>query len=368
MSSEDYVDPFFSVVIACYNDGRYSKDNYLDRLLTNLASQDIDRHDLQIIIVDDNSPVPFDDIVEPYEDKLDIIRASTEYNFAPGNTRQRGVECATGQWLCFADHDDLFCKDAFKEVKNFIETTGEQYFVYTPFYGTDVEGKILRKYENTSGWCHGKFYNLRNFWQAEDIHFIHDLLSHEDIAVCTQVECALHKLNKVPTYFNYPTYAWTDNPESVSHIRRTVDYADSDYNFLELYFSDYIMSTGYIYAELVMKNYIDVEFALESMLQVLCYMYMYMQGFQTEHIDYLRINEIYCGQYISKLKHLFNIRDNSELYARIAAGDCDMYYTVRPRAELATHFIPQKGLKQWMDDVEDAWYESCKFNLQLLHI
>ena len=366
MSSEEFIQPFFSIVIACYNDGRYTKGTYLDRLLSNLAAQDIDRNDLQVIIVDDQSPVELDDIVEPYEDKLNIIRAWTEYNFAPGNTRQCGVDCATGQWLCFADHDDIFCKDAFKEVKKFIETSNEAHFVYTPFYGVDLEGNIIRKYENTRGWCHGKFYNLENFWKAQGIHFLHDLASHEDIAICTQVDCALYNLNERGSYFDFPTYAWTDNPQSVSHVRRTASYSDSECNFLELYFSDYIKATGYIYADLVMKDYIPTDFAIESMIQVLCYLYMYMQGFQTEHIDYLRINEVYAGQYVAKLKHLFGMKDNSELYNIISKNNCEMYYEIRQRAEMAVRFIPQKGLKQWMDDVENSWYEYCKFNLQLL--
>ena len=158
--------PYFSLVVACYNDGRYKEGQYLDRLLTSLCNQGILKQDLEVILSDDCSPVPFDDVVEKYKDRLNIVRTKTDHNYAPGNTRQKGVDVARGYWLCFADHDDKYYDNALRAVKTFIEYKHEKYYVYSPFNSVDPQGNVMTTYEDTMGWCHGKFYNMDHFWKA----------------------------------------------------------------------------------------------------------------------------------------------------------------------------------------------------------
>ena len=218
--------PFFSVVIACYNDGRYKEGVYLDRLLDSLCYQGLAKSDFEVVLSDDCSPVPFDDIVEKFSDRLNIVTTKTDYNFAPGNTRQKGVDIAKGQWLCFADHDDIYYQNALLTVRDFIEERREKFYVFTPFDGVDTDGNVVKKYEHTAGWCHGKFYNMDNFWKPQGIHFVKDLPSHEDIAICTQVACAMDRSGYKfrERYLPFVTYAWTENPESLSHTQfETVD-------------------------------------------------------------------------------------------------------------------------------------------------
>lgn len=352
--------PFFSIVIPCYNDGRYAKGNYLDRLLTSICKQGLNKSEIEVIISDDHSPVPYDSIVAEYEDKLTIKRIVTDYNFAPGNTRAKGVTIATGQWLAFADHDDIYYDDALRKVKEGLIQRQEKYYALGDFYGVDSEGKVLRKFEKTMNWCHAKFYNVDNFWKPQNIHFIKDLKSHEDIAICTQVACALHALNvENYTYFHFPVYAWTDNPQSVSHAKYTVDTETGPREFLEVFFDDYLHSTGYLYIDEFKSHRIKMLFAVKGVLEIICYAYFYMQGFQFRRPgDFYRKNFAYAGEYIRKCKETFNLTTDT-IYNAVSSNNAAMYYQIRNLADPGSgRYMISQTFRDWLVIVSNSYLDN----------
>lgn len=353
--------PFFSLVIACYNDGRYVEGKYLDRLLNSVCDQGLAKHELEVILSDDCSPVPFDEIVDKYKDKLQIKRTKTDYNFAPGNTRQKGVDIATGHWLCFADHDDKYYPRALLAVKQFIVHNRERLYVYSCFNSVNTKDELVSKYEETMGWCHGKFYNIDNFWKPQKIHFIHDLASHEDIAICTQVSCALDMMKESTKnkYLNTPTYAWTNNPESVSHSKYSLEDDNGvERQFLEVFFEDYLKSTGYIYMDLFKRHQLPMVYARMRSLEVLCYAYFYTQSFQFMRKDYKKDNLIIAGRYLNECKHLYEIKNNTSVYSYVAENNAAMYRRIRPYADRGAYYMPQQGFKQWLDLIDRYYKQS----------
>lgn len=342
--------PFFSCVIACYNDGRYKEGVYLDRLLSSLTRQGLDKADLEVVLSDDCSPEPFNHIWEKYTDKLTIKTTKTDYNFAPGNTRAKGVEIATGSWLCFADHDDIFYDNALKKVKNAIIDRGEKHFVLCDFNSVNPEGQVIRKYEQSMNWCHGKFYNRDDFWDKYNIHFIHDLKSHEDIAICTQVSCVLTANIQNYTYVHEPVYAWTDNPQSVSHAKYTVDTESGPREFLEVFFGDYIESTGYIYIDRFKKHLLSMANSVKGSIEIICYCYFYMQGFMFRRPDdYYKENIKLAGDYVTACKKTYNIT-NDAIYKVVASNKAFMYYQVMELANGASgRYIPTYTFKEWLE-------------------
>ena len=342
--------PFYSIVIACYNDGRYEEGVYLDRLLSSIARQNMPKEDLEVVLSDDCSPVPFDSIVAKHEGGMTIKYIKTDYNFAPGNTRAKGVTIATGEWLCFADHDDIFYDGALKTMHDTICAKDEKYFALGDFDGVSPEGQVLHKYECHLNWCHGKFYNKDNLWDKFNIHFIKDLKSHEDIAICTQVGCLLATAIPNYTYLHKPVYAWTDNPQSVSHAKYTVDTESGPREFLEVFFEDYLTATGYIYLEQFSTHAIKIEYAVKSVLEIMCYAYFYTQGFQFRRPDdfYSKNLEI-AGKFITTCKETFHMT-NQSMYNAIASGDAVMYYRIRKLADPGSgRYIPTQTLKEWFE-------------------
>lgn len=352
--------PFFSIIIPCYNDGQYEKGNYLDRLLDSICKQNVPRQDLEVIISDDHSPVSYDSIVAPYEDKLIIKRITTDYNFAPGNTRAKGLTIATGQWLAFADHDDIYYDGALAQVKAGLIERGEKYYALGDFNGVAPDGTIQRKFEKTMNWCHAKFYNYDNFWKPQGIHFIKDLKSHEDIAICTQVACAIQALNlENYTYFHFPVYAWTDNPQSVSHAKYTVDTETGPRDFLEVFFADYLQSTGGVYLEQFKEHKIKMLFAVKSVLEVICYCYFYTQGFQFKRPnDFYKANLAHAGNFVRECKKTFNLTDES-IYSSVSSNGAAMYYQIRALADPGVgRYMPTQTFKQWLELVNNSYLEN----------
>lgn len=345
--------PFFSIVIACYNDGRYQDNVYLDRLLSSISRQGIAKEDLEVILSDDCSPVPFDKIIAKHEHEMIIKYIKTDYNFAPGNTRAKGVTIATGEWLCFADHDDIFYDNALNKIKNAIAEKNEQHFIFGDFHGVTPEGKVIREYKCHLNWCHGKFYNKDNFWDKYGIHFIHDLKSHEDIAICTQVSCILSSNIQSYSYLGVPVYAWTDNPQSVSHAKYTVETETGPREFLEVFFADYIQATGWIYLNEFSKHSIKMEFAVKGAIEIILYCYFYMQGFQFRRPeDFYKKNLEIAGEYVAAVKKRFNIANNDIIYQYVADNNAKIYYLILPLADgAAGHYIPTQTFIQWLNIV-----------------
>lgn len=344
--------PFFSIIIPCYNDGRYKDGVYLDRLLSSLTQQGIPRYDLEVICSDDCSPTPFDYIIARYEDRLIMKYVKTDYNFAPGNTRAKGLTIATGQWLAFADHDDIYYEGALKLIKDAIKVKNEQHFIFGDFNGVTPDGKIVREYKQSLNWCHAKFYNKDNFWDKYGIHFIHDLKSHEDIAICTQVSCLLSTEVKQYTYLPKPIYAWTDNPQSVSHAKYTIETEDGPREFLEVFFGDYIQSTGYIYLEKFKEHSIKMVNAIKWCLEIMCYCYFYMQGFEFRRPeDFYRKNLDIAGEYINACKKAFNLT-NESIYDTVASNHAYMFYQVMKLADPGSgRYIPSQTFQDWLEIV-----------------
>lgn len=342
--------PFFSCIIPCYNDGRYKDGVYLDRLLSSLTRQNTHKEDIEVILSDDCSPVPFfDKMLDKYGDKLTLKYIKTDYNCCPGNTRGKGVTIATGRWLCFADHDDIYYDNAFEQVRNSIESKNEKHFIFGDFNGVDTNGKVLKKYECSLNWCHAKFYNKDNFWDKYGIHFIKDLKSHEDIAICTQVGCALSANVPNYTYIRVPLYAWTDNPQSVSHAKYTVETETGPREFLEVFYGDYIRATGYTFLEQYSNHRIRITYAIKSVIEIMCYAYFYQQSFMFRRPnDYYARNLSIAGAYINECKKAFNLT-NESIYNVVAADRASMYYAVNEQAKMATgQYMPSLTFKQWL--------------------
>lgn len=313
--------PFYSIIIPCYNSAKT-----LGNLLDSIVSQDMN-DDLEVILSDDHSTESYQDIINQYKDILSIRQIQTDYNFAPGNTREKGVSIAEGEWVCFADHDDEFVKGALKQIKEMIIQSEEDQFVITDFCEVNPDTReILQKMEGTRNWMHGKFYNLDNFWKKYDIHFKKDLLTHEDICVSSQINCAVVMSGKEPSYFKIDSYNWMARPTTISREKY------GDHSFLEVFFRDYIESTGYTYYDQFLKYGMDPNYAFDSMVEVFVYCYFYMQGikFHQSH-NWLRENEQHCREFFILIKETFNV-SNREIIDYVALNDADMYMRVRESA------------------------------------
>jgi len=331
--------PFYSIIIPCYNSRKT-----LGNLLESIVLQDMN-DEIEVILSDDHSTEFYQDIVDKYKDILSIRQIQTDYNFAPGNTREKGVSIAEGEWICFADHDDEFIPETLKQIKDKILETGEDQFVVADFYEVNPDtDEIIQEFRGTRNWMHAKFYHLDNFWKRYDIHFKKDLLTHEDICVSSQINCAAFMSGKEPSYFDIFVYKWMSRPTSISREKY------GDHCFLEVFFRDYIESTGYTYYKQYYKYGMNPDFTYASMVEVLLYCYFYLQGIKFHRPnDWIRDNEQYTREYLLTIKETFNVT-NKQIIDFVSLNDADIFVKVRESANIGVGtFVETETFGQFLD-------------------
>ena len=332
--------PFFSIIIPCYN----SRET-LPKLLDSILDQDME-DEIEVILSDDHSTESYQDIVDKYKVALSIRQVQTEYNFAPGNTRERGVSVAEGEWVCFADHDDEFIPDTLHTIKKEILRNNEKYYAIANFLEVNAStGETIREMIGTRNWNHAKFYNLDNLWKAKNIHFKKDLLTHEDIYISSRINCAIYELGTSPLFINTFCYIWNNRPTTISREKY------GDRTFIEVFFKDYIASTGRVYLEQLMEGNLEPNYAYDSVIEVLLFCYFYTQGFKYRKPDtYMRENIDHAREYFKDIKRTFDGLTNKNIYDYVSRNDVEMYNNVKTSAVIGVGpFIETETFMQWMN-------------------
>ncbi len=103
----------FSVIIPVYN-----RPDEVAELLDSLTKQTYRNY--EIILVEDGSPVPCEEVVKAYEDRLPV-HYYTKPNSGPGQTRNYGAERAKGEYLLIWDSDILIPEGYFEAIENFLK-------------------------------------------------------------------------------------------------------------------------------------------------------------------------------------------------------------------------------------------------------
>ena len=98
----------YSIIVPVYN-----RPDEVDELLQSLTEQTL--KDMEVIIVEDGSSQPCENIVHRYAGKLQL-RYYTKENSGPGQTRNFGAEHSQGEYLIFLDSDCVLPPDFLKAV------------------------------------------------------------------------------------------------------------------------------------------------------------------------------------------------------------------------------------------------------------
>lgn len=200
---------FFTIVIPTYN-----PRNLIRPLLDSITKNDcID--DITVLISDDCSSEPFDDILTDYKNlDIQVIKNEQHQGF-PRAGRQHGADNVKTPWFCFADQDDRFVDHAFDGIKKFIEeNNAEKYIVSDLICDVKETGERII-FENYKGWTHGKFYE-KAFWdkygiQYDKIHYC------EDIGLTTKVDCLMIALKAKAFEYQGSVYIWNRRDDSLAN-------------------------------------------------------------------------------------------------------------------------------------------------------
>lgn len=99
--------PAVSIIVPVYNTGKYLRqcvDSLLAQKLTNI----------EIILVDDESPDDAPEICDAYAEKDERIRVIHQANRGLGLSRNSGLEIARGEYVGFIDSDDYVSEEMYQ--------------------------------------------------------------------------------------------------------------------------------------------------------------------------------------------------------------------------------------------------------------
>ena len=346
--------PFFSVVVPCYN-SRHT----IGKLLSSIVDQQMEYDEIEVILSDDHSTESYEDIVEEYKKVLNIIQVQTDYNYCPGNTRQRGVDAATGKWIVFADHDDEFYPDVFKQVKKDILDSGVNTMYISQFVKISIDGRTIPM-NSHGGWTHGKFFNNDNFWKKYNLYYIKDLKSHEDISISSRVNY-IRQSNPELLFCEskLTTYKWNENPNSLSN--RQYETADGySRNFIDVYFLDYLKSTIGVFWEEYLRNnkkQTDKNFMATTFANIMLYGYFYLQFALHIAPKFLKENYQACTKWLHILNDQFGwtIEKIYHYFKYENQQDYQLVYT--SAINLTTIMLCEHSFKQWLDIMYNERYK-----------
>ena len=89
-----------------------------------------------------------------------------------------------------------------------------------------------------AGWTHGKIFNLDNFWKKYNLHYVKDMVSHEDVCLSTEMEFIRTAYNIDIFSMNIFTYIWIANPNSLSNKKYVIQ--SKERVFIDAFFIDYV--------------------------------------------------------------------------------------------------------------------------------
>ena len=98
-----------SIIVPIYN-----ADKYLDRCINSLLKQTYSN--IEIILLDDGSTDNSSNIINKYAKKDKRIVVINKENTGVSDTRNVGIQKASGNYICFCDADDMYNKNYIKKM------------------------------------------------------------------------------------------------------------------------------------------------------------------------------------------------------------------------------------------------------------
>ena len=217
--------PLLSIIVPVYNTGAY-----LAQCLDSLLQQGFDTEsgEYEIICVDDGSTDRSPAILADYARRHpQLISVVTQQNQGPGMARNRGIDHARGEYVCFADSDDQAIEGAYAYIyRHFCQTQRPDivqynYLIATPNTPTPhhtLEGEILLNGTIADLYNDNREYQVTNkFYRRERLNHNHirfpKLTYAEDSIFTLQTARCQGTALKVSTF----AYIYQQRNDSIVH-------------------------------------------------------------------------------------------------------------------------------------------------------
>ena len=158
----------------------YKRRDCLREALESLCNQTFKR--FMVIVVDDHSPEPLQDVVDEFNSRLHIMYKYADENGGPGVARQIGLEiCYKNNFdlVMFMDSDDVMTPQAISRLTYEINHNNAD-VVSSAIWAEDKFGTGSKIAATNKTWMHGKIYRT-NYLKNNNIVFP-PMRTNEDLA------------------------------------------------------------------------------------------------------------------------------------------------------------------------------------------
>jgi glycosyltransferase involved in cell wall biosynthesis len=223
--------PILSVIVPVYNSEPYLK-NCLDSILAQTFKE------IEIIIINDGSTDRSRVICEDYSTKDNRIRILHKENKGVSAARNDGINLATGEFIAFADSDDILMPDMYQLLLHEIMQKNSDsvccgyshkntdYFPLTDFcYNSIAEAVYYLERDELFGLIWNKIY-ISKIVNDRSIRFPVDCMFGEDMFF------NLHYFSTISSicFVSKPLYIYRENPASISKIRPSTEQCLARFN------------------------------------------------------------------------------------------------------------------------------------------
>ena len=130
----------------------YNTEAYIPKCLDSIMNQS-EKEKIEIIIINDGSTDNSESIIKSYIEKNDhekIIKYYSKENTGIAETRNYGLEKATGEYIIFVDSDDIVLKEGIIKAYNYIKNKDLDMVEFHSILESNNETIIWRRYYNYS--------------------------------------------------------------------------------------------------------------------------------------------------------------------------------------------------------------------------
>ncbi len=210
----------------------YNSPKLFARMLKSIP----EREDIQVIVVDDGSSEENVNALKKLQHKnLELV--FLEENRGGGYARNIGLQHAKGKWFISVDADDYFSDDAFDVFDKYKDEHIDCLYFCVQCVDTEtgevtrelVANKNVSKYlEDSSKKAEQllRFHNLESWNKLVSMKFIKkNNISYENCRINIDVLYSILIGMRVERYKVIPNklYYFTENPDSITHKKRTVE-------------------------------------------------------------------------------------------------------------------------------------------------
>lgn len=218
----------------------YNGEQTIFTMLDSIFAMGLQERELEIIVVDDCSPIIASDVLREYMVKrsnVHVIRH--EINKRQGEAKNTGIRAAQGEYIAFADQDDVIQAENARlalefALKNDVDMLACQYDILKENGQVRHDGISKGDGMIVTGkeFCENYFmtgYNLApwaNLYKREFLLRINH--PYEENVVMEDADwVAWHWIHSARVgIFNKPIYTWIMNPLSITHSQSYINRAD----------------------------------------------------------------------------------------------------------------------------------------------